>query len=274
MTKITKLTKSLVELDYLPVFDPKLSSQQWLDDACRAIVQHYRDLKGPKRPRVISGSDNSKKPKYQPVVGPAFIGLSANANLKRLCYRLTILHIEDERFDELKVHIERFPGNKLGRPTEHTNPFKTCLSAVFAHDREALDPRDKLRFAEELYYAYRHFVPLEDLERFICFCGSESIGQKLKDKYIEPLFADRVIINLKDVDIFYKMLGEYPKEIRADSDSNELSDFLRQRHERAAHASELKRKKRKKKRKKQKKKYRAENPKVKTTRPDGSTRWI
>ena len=226
MSKIEELTKYLFEFGRLPYLDGEFTFQDRLDNACNLISYHYQDLKGPKKPKPSDAKKGTKVEKFIPHINPVFEGLSANATLKRLCYKLTKVLIEKEQFDQLEIRISRFRFNEAGRPTDDTNPFKTCLSAIFAKHKNVLEGPDKTRFANELFYAYRHFIPIGSLEQFIRFSGSDTIAQKLNQEFVEPLFKKRVKSKLKNCDIDGLRLGEYPRGIDPRDEYKQLMEDL------------------------------------------------
>ena len=242
MTKIEALMENWSDIAHLSIFVAEDKQPEAIDKVCRTIASHFIDLK--------SGEASTS----------SVYGAPANSTLKRLCYRLTCIMITNEHFDLLNKRMERYRADARGRPPSDTNPFKTCLSAIFVEAPDALDPRDKSRFGDELFYAYRHFIKDEDLDRFITFCGTRydtfnlSISKRLRDLHTEPYFRDGIVLQLGFVDADRLMMGDYDDDVVLEA--SELHQFLhakRQREAEEARQNAVARKKKKKQKAKRKK---------------------
>ena len=247
MTKIENLIREWTKFDNSSSYIGQDYLASDLDDVCRTIVAHFTDTK--------SGKSYAR----------SVYGLSANSTLKRLCYRLTNIMIADDNFVLLIERIERYRKDNRGRPANDENPFKICLSAIFAHAPDGLHSRDKARFGDELFYAHRHLIREGDLDRFITFCGTRfdnnkfSISDRVLSNCTEPYFRDSIVLQLGSAGPAHTKWAAYDDELVADAEEfGRFRDIRRQREAEEVHQIALARKKKKKLKKKRKKEQKAQ----------------
>lgn len=134
-------------------------------------------------------------------------GMKAGCSLERgrhvawlegVSYRLFKDMIERD-FDIVAIFERRCSdhGRAPTAKSAHTNLFQKGLSALFAHDWNAITPRDRERIGKRLWHAFRHFVPPEFLAGFLAQIPSEGLLKRAAANEIEPGFESWVIEKLK-----------------------------------------------------------------------------
>lgn len=209
MAEIDKLESSLIGDDCLPWYE---DDHAGLDKACKAIAESFVDghLPGAR----LTGRFEQE---------------TANDWVKRICYRMIELHLQEERFYELNDRIAK-NERQLRGITGDPNPFQTGLLAIFAHNPkiqrpskkvpqenkwvEVMGARDRERFGKQLFYAYRHFIPADRLSRFIAFSYSHREHTKLPFDFIDPLFNAHVAHHLANAEVDIEYRGPYPRAIK------------------------------------------------------------
>jgi hypothetical protein len=105
---------------------------------------------------------------------------------------------------------------RVGRrsPSLEVNPFKRGLLALFAHDKGAMDDRERDYFGKRLWYAYRHYVPQPFLLGFLAEVWNDKRMRQAPRDQIEAGFEDWVILERAN-DERSETRGAYPAEIDA-----------------------------------------------------------
>lgn len=131
--------------------------------------------------------------------------------LKVTCYSLVSEMLRLDQADVFDSRIKqhgRYPRGPRGAP----NPFQTGLMALFANDPSALDARDRERIGKLLWYAFRHYVPVEFLIGFLVQREVKGQTTRFTGWELDPEFTDwiveRRLLERDDAD-----RGVYPKHI-------------------------------------------------------------
>jgi hypothetical protein len=113
--------------------------------------------------------------------------------LEGVSYRLlkAIIESDTDNVEQFEQRSSRYGRDRAGKGAS-TNLFQRGLMALFAHDPNAITPRDRERIGKRLWHAYRHFVPPEFLAGFLCQIRSAGLLKRAAANEIELGFEDWV----------------------------------------------------------------------------------
>jgi len=110
---------------------------------------------------------------------------------------------------------ERIKGFDRGRrgPGLATNPFQRGLLSLFAHDKNRLMGSElRRRFAQRLWYAFRHYVPAPFVTGFLADVWESGGATRATNGDVEPELLEWVILE-RARDEAPHLRGEYSDEL-------------------------------------------------------------
>lgn len=111
---------------------------------------------------------------------------------KKVCYAL-IIAMTEQGFGELfRDRLVEFDRKPAGERVEQL--FLRGIRAIFAHDLGIIELINPHRFADELWIAYRHYVPVEFLTGFLRTNSPKKRPSLINEGRIDPEMRAWVVI--------------------------------------------------------------------------------
>ena len=135
----------------------------------------------------------------------------ATAWLERVAYDLLLPMLEDDQLDTLKAWIAAHGRYSRRSMSPDLNPMQIGLMALFAHEAEAMSSQVRERMSKRLWYASRHYVPVEFLAGFFKQLDSAGLRERIAANEIEATF-DSWVVQRRSTELALDR-GPYPARI-------------------------------------------------------------